>query len=78
MPTPDDDGQIAVRGEIMVPLSMCHAGWVDLRLRYELIGCAAGRWCLCLVVSLHIAILLRPLVSRRRAGLKGWLVRSVH
>ncbi|ALR04950.1 homoserine O-succinyltransferase [Xylella fastidiosa] len=69
MPTPDDDGQIAVRGEIMVPLSMCHAGWVDLRLRYELIGCAAGPVVFVLGgISAH-----RHIAATARFPEKGWL-----
>ncbi|KAB7772172.1 homoserine O-succinyltransferase MetX [Xanthomonas maliensis] len=39
-PVVDDDGQIAVRGEIVVALAMRHAGLREVRLRYELIGAA--------------------------------------
>ncbi|HHW4679432.1 MAG TPA: homoserine O-succinyltransferase MetX [Xylella sp.] len=66
---PDDDRHIAVRGEVMVRLLMCHAGWVDLCLRYELIGCADAPVVFVLGgISAH-----RHVAATPRFPEKGWV-----
>ncbi|AXI84448.1 homoserine O-succinyltransferase [Xylella taiwanensis] len=66
---PDADGQIAIRGEIMVTLSMCHAGWINLRLRYELMGCADAPVVFVLGgISAH-----RHIAATARFPEKGWV-----
>ncbi|MEE7567137.1 homoserine O-succinyltransferase, partial [Xanthomonas sp. Kuri4-3] len=41
-PVADDEGRIAVRGELVVALPMRHAGVRSLTLRYELVGAAGA------------------------------------